>query len=212
MTTDYGDRNLGDSLTIFWQTVDRLGRPAPATSLVLAVYKDDDAGEETISITDDADGYDFLLGLTKKKIDLTAGSFYESGHDYTVVVKSGTLANESLEGYPIATFSIENRQGAFFGIRGKVVGDGTTVAPNSTTYFWTDLTLPADTNDYANQTVLWTSGNLKGLVYFIDSSGFSGNGSGGPPPPSTHNFTMQYAMAEVPANDDTFLVLGSKGD
>ena len=77
---------------------------------------------------------------------------------------------------------------------------GTAGNPRSPTSFEANgLTARAE-DWYANQTLLWTNGNLDGLAFFITASSAD----------STPILTVQ-AMPEAPADTDTFTILGTKG-
>lgn len=75
----------------------------------ISVYKDDGTGESTTGVTLTAD-FDSRTGLNNVKIDTSAdGTFYAAGHDFSVVITTGTVGGTSVVGYTVGTFSINNR-------------------------------------------------------------------------------------------------------
>jgi hypothetical protein len=101
-----GDISVNQS--IFWLFPTQVS--GVLTSLVggvLSVYKDDVTTETTTGPTLTAD-FDGRTGLNSVKI-ATTDAFYAAGHDYTVVITTGTVGGASAVGYVVGTFSIQNR-------------------------------------------------------------------------------------------------------
>ena len=79
------------------------GSPAPAVS----VYRDDSTGQSTVGVSLTLD-FDGLTGLNHVTIDTSAdGTFYAAGHDFFVIITTGTVDGTSVVGMPIGEFSIE---------------------------------------------------------------------------------------------------------
>jgi hypothetical protein len=85
---------------------------APTTlsgSPAISVYKDDGTTESTAGITLTVD-HDSRTGMNQVKIDTSAdGTFYAAGHDFQIVITTGTVGGTSAVGYVIGEFSINNR-------------------------------------------------------------------------------------------------------
>ncbi len=90
------------------------GAPITSASLVLSVYKDDGVTQSTSGITTTfLTGFDGVVGLVSVKIDTSAdGTFYAAGHDFSVVVTTGTADSVSIVGEVVGYFSIANRSAA----------------------------------------------------------------------------------------------------
>jgi hypothetical protein len=73
----------------------------------LSVYKDDSVTQTTTGVTLTVD-LDSVTGLHSVKI-VTTDAFYAVGHDYSVVITTGTVGGVSAVGYVVGAFSIENR-------------------------------------------------------------------------------------------------------
>ena len=203
---DLGDRREDDvinfGITFYGQTGSPKD-PEPAPAIDLAVFKDDDEDDKSVEgialQTHDSTNMDGLVRIT---LTLTH-AFYTPGSDYFLVLTAGEVDNVNLTGVCVATFSIVNRVTLpFVGIDGAV--DTATLA-SSTTVFETDLTEASD-DHYNDQALVWGAGATNaGLTFFItDSQGTTAN---------TNNkvkLTVQ-TMPNAPADDDTFVILGTKG-
>lgn len=77
-------------------------------SPALSIYKDDSTSTETTTGITLLVDYDGLTGLNNVKVN-TSGSFYAVGHDYSVIITTGTIGGVSAIGYVVGSFSIENR-------------------------------------------------------------------------------------------------------
>ena len=79
-----------------------------AGSASLAVYKDDGTTEDTGDITLAVD-FDSVTGLHNFKIDTSQdGTFYATGHTFSVVIDAGTVDSVSQVGMLIYTFRLGN--------------------------------------------------------------------------------------------------------
>jgi hypothetical protein len=121
--------NIASQQTLyFFFTTNALGVPTTlAGTPVLSVYKDDGTTQTTTGPTLVAD-FDGVTGLNSVKI-VTTNAFYATGHDYSVVITTGTVGGVSAVGYVVGTFSIQNRyvDANIKSINGvTVVGDGST--------------------------------------------------------------------------------------
>lgn len=207
---DLGDRREDDiinfGITFYGQT----GTPKdPETdpAIAFAMFKDDDDSDKTTEgiafATHDSTNMDGLVRITLDLADTQDPRFYTPGSDYFLVLTAGEVDNVNLAGVCVATFSIVNRVTLpFVGIDGAV--DTATLA-SSTTVFETDLTEASD-DHYNDQALVWGAGATNaGLTFFItDSQGTTAN---------TNNkvkLTVQ-TMPNAPADDDTFVILGTKG-
>ncbi len=87
------------------------GAPITSANLVISVYKDDSTTQSTAGITTTfLTGFDNLVGLVSVKIDTSQdGTFYAAGHDFSVVVTTGTADSVSIVGEVVGYFSIQNR-------------------------------------------------------------------------------------------------------
>jgi hypothetical protein len=119
--------NIASQQTLYFTfTTNALGVPTTlAGTPVLSVYKDDGTTQTTTGPTLVAD-FDGVTGLNSVKI-VTTNAFYATGHDYSVVITTGTVGGVSAVGYVVGTFSIQNRyvDANIKSINGvTVVGDG----------------------------------------------------------------------------------------
>ena len=73
----------------------------------LYVFKDDSTTQTQTGTTLVVD-LDGVTGLNSVKIQ-TTDAFYAVGHDYSVVIATGTVGGVSAIGYVVGAFSIENR-------------------------------------------------------------------------------------------------------
>ncbi len=87
------------------------GAPITSANLVMSVYKDDSTTQSTAGITTTfLTGFDNVVGLVSVKIDTSQdGTFYAAGHDFSVVVTTGTADSVSIVGEVVGYFSIQNR-------------------------------------------------------------------------------------------------------
>ncbi len=90
------------------------GTPITSALLAVSVYKDDNTTESTTGITTTfSSGFDGVAGLVSVKIDTSAdGTFYATGHDFSIVVTGGTSDGVSIIGEVVGYFSIANRSAA----------------------------------------------------------------------------------------------------
>jgi len=113
MSRQLGNLFAGQTLTFLFPTANPNGHAvAPTTPGDVYVYKDDDATESNAGVTY-TPSFDGVAGINLVKID-TGNEFYETGHDYSVVLV-GAVVPGVLGCGPVtintmlAEFSIENR-------------------------------------------------------------------------------------------------------
>jgi len=108
-----GDFIADQAIYFMWNTMDSTGASITRSGDgVLSVYKDNSDGSSfdqtqvTTGITNDED-VDGITGVHSCCIT-TTNAWYETGHDYVVVLSGSTIDGESVNAV-IAHFSIENR-------------------------------------------------------------------------------------------------------
>jgi len=207
---DLGDRRTGDDFSFMFTTYGQTGSPQNAIAspaINIGCYRGFGNGvaasdDENITGFSQPAIHDSRPGLYRVDVDMDDNpgdvTFFVAGHDYFFVVREGTVDNVDLEGICIATFSIANRATLpFVGIDGTV-DDETT--PSGTAFSCTGVAGNKALNFYENQTVLFTSGTLKGLAHFITES--------------TDDAIVELTVQEMPnapVVGDTFVILGTKG-
>jgi len=103
-----GDYKEDATVYFGWGTNDKNGASITrSTDGDIIIYKDDDVGGTQAGVTDVED-WNSKTGIHNCKIDLNASSFYESGHDYSVILSGAVIDGETVNAV-LATFSIENR-------------------------------------------------------------------------------------------------------
>jgi hypothetical protein len=103
---DLGDRRAGS--TVHFPFLTQIGGvPTAATSLAIGVHKNM-SGTPTTSGVSLVTAFGSNTGLYLVKIDLSQ-SFYATQNDFSVVITAGNVSGNTLVGYPLATFSVENR-------------------------------------------------------------------------------------------------------
>ncbi len=106
--------NIATSQILYFHFTTRqfsTGAPITSANLVMSVYKDDSTTQSTAGITTTfLTGFDNVVGLVSVKIDTSQdGTFYAAGHDFSVVVTTGTADSVSIVGEVVGYFSIQNR-------------------------------------------------------------------------------------------------------
>jgi len=107
--------NLGDfpsQQTVYLMTNAHKGDGTPidgAGGLAVSVYKDDNTTEYASGTDITLTGpFDSRTGFISVKV-VTTNAFFAAGHDYFIVVTTGTVDSISVVSYVLAAFSIENR-------------------------------------------------------------------------------------------------------
>lgn len=76
---------------------------------VIKIYKDASTTESTSGVSLTAD-FDSITGLNHVSIDTsTDATFYATGHDFQIVVTTGTVSGQSVAGTVVGRFSLGNR-------------------------------------------------------------------------------------------------------
>jgi len=97
------------TLNTKFTTVNGSGVPTQlAGTPAISVYKANGTTQTTAGITLSVD-FDSVTGLNNVLIDLSADAFYATGNDYQIVITTGTVDGNSVVGYVVGEFSIENR-------------------------------------------------------------------------------------------------------
>lgn len=106
-----GDYFAGDTVHFKFTTQNGYGVPtALAGTPVVKIYKNGtDSTETTTGVTLTA-SFDSVTGLNHVAVDTSAdGTFYAAGSDFQAVITTGTVDSQSVVGYVVAEFSIQNR-------------------------------------------------------------------------------------------------------
>lgn len=108
MASYHGDISLGDTIDIKFTTVSS-GIPTQlAGSPVVSAYVDNGTTEITAGITLSVD-FDSRTGLNNVRVVASSGNGFTSGSNVSLVITTGTVNGESVVGYEVGSFSIENR-------------------------------------------------------------------------------------------------------
>lgn len=120
--------NLGDFFTsdVPYRSFVSLNANGLPTSLggspAFKVMKDDGTSQSSAGVTFVAD-LGGVVGTNSVKVDTSAdGTFYAAGHDFFIVATSGTADGQSIIGYIIALFSIQNRTALRPTTKGRTLG------------------------------------------------------------------------------------------
>lgn len=109
--TYLGDFHKGATVHHKFTTVNTT--PVPATlagSPVVSCYEDNSTTQTTAGITLTVD-FDSVTGMHHIAVD-TSNAAYSRLKDYQIVLTAGTVGGNSVAGYVLATFSIDNRMGS----------------------------------------------------------------------------------------------------
>lgn len=105
----HGDIELGDTIDLYFTTVDTSGVPATLSGTpVVSAYEDNGTTEITAGITLTAD-FDTRTGLNQVRVVAASASGYEKGKAYSLVITTGTVGGASVVGYVVGSFSIQQR-------------------------------------------------------------------------------------------------------
>jgi hypothetical protein len=105
-----GDYAVGATVHLALNTSDLDAAPITLGGTpAVHVYRSDGTTEDDSGITLTTD-YDSRTGLHRVAIDMSAdGTFYAGGHDYFVVITTGTVDGVSVVGKCVGHFSVMNR-------------------------------------------------------------------------------------------------------
>jgi hypothetical protein len=104
-----GDYAPASTVSFTFTTIN-VGAPTTlAGTPAISVYKGSNTAESTTGVSLTAD-YDSRTGLNLVSIDTSAdGTFYAAGNDFNCVITTGTVGGNSVVGYTIGSFSLNNR-------------------------------------------------------------------------------------------------------
>ncbi len=106
----YGDKNPGDSIVFYFNTVSQSNAPITLVGGTVSVYKDGGATESTAGVTLSTD-FDGKTGHHKVVITTASdGTFYSAGSDFEAFLSAGTVDGVDYTGFGLEQFSIQNRQ------------------------------------------------------------------------------------------------------
>lgn len=138
----HGDIRLGDTIHFKFTTVSTAGAPTTlAGTPSISVYPGSSTtqlGPATVAspangITPVID-FDGVTGMHHVTIEATSGNGYATATNYEVMISAGTVGGQSVAGYIIGSFSIENRSALMPATAGRMLvvdanglGDANTV-------------------------------------------------------------------------------------
>jgi hypothetical protein len=109
MSQYYGDIDLGDTIQWLFTTVNTSGVPTILTgSPTATAYTDGGITQSATGVTLTAD-FDGVTGLNLMSVVATSGNGFASGENIEIVLDAGTVGGNSVVGYAVGSFSIENR-------------------------------------------------------------------------------------------------------
>lgn len=105
----HGDIALGDSIDIKFTTVNSSGVPTTlAGTPVVSAYVDNGTTEITAGVTLTVD-FDAVTGLHNVRVVASGGNGFATGTNVQLVITTGTVDGNSVVGYVVGSFSIEDR-------------------------------------------------------------------------------------------------------
>ena len=145
-----GDFRTGVTITDQFPTLYSGTLTTLAGTPSLACYKDGSTTESTAGLTLTVD-FDGKTGINHISLDTSAdGTFYAAGSNFRVVIAAGTVGGASVIGFPVISFSLENRSALMPTTAGRtalVAADGS-ISPN-----WADVKSPTTTVALSGTTV-----------------------------------------------------------
>ena len=110
-----GDILLGDTIDVKFTTVSTTGVPTTlAGSPVVSAYVGNGTTEITAGITLTVD-FDSRTGMHNVRVVASSGNGFATANNVDLVITAGTVGGNSVVGYVIGNFSIENRSAARVG-------------------------------------------------------------------------------------------------
>lgn len=142
-----GDFTLGDTLDMKFTTVNSSGIPTTlGGSPVVSAYVGNGTTEITAGITLTTD-FDSRTGLNNVRVVASSGNGFATATNVQLVITTGTVGGDSVVGYVIASFSIENRKAYALGVQAKADVNAEVVDTlNVDTYAEPGQETPAATN------------------------------------------------------------------
>jgi hypothetical protein len=121
-----GDFLIGATVDFKFTTVDDAGLPATLSGTpVVSAYPNNGTTEITAGVTLTVD-FDAKTGLNHVRIVASEANGYARGTDYELVITAGTSGGDSIVGYTVGSFSVENRWPLNKAVGRFVVGTGST--------------------------------------------------------------------------------------
>lgn len=109
MSQYYGDIALGDTVQWLFTTVNSSGVPTVLTGTPTATaYTDGGLTQSATGVTLTA-SFDGVTGLNLISVVASSGNGFASGENIEIVLAAGTVDGNSVVGYAVGSFSIENR-------------------------------------------------------------------------------------------------------
>jgi hypothetical protein len=121
-----GDFLIGATVDFKFTTVDDAGLPATLSGTpAVSAYPNNGTTEITAGVTLTVD-FDAKTGLNHVRIVASEANGYARGTDYELVITAGTSGGDSIVGYTVGSFSVENRWPLNKAVGRFVVGTGST--------------------------------------------------------------------------------------
>jgi len=109
MSQYYGDIQLGDTVQWLFTTVDGSGVPTILTgSPTATAYTDGGVTQSATGVTLTAN-FDGVTGLNLMVVVASSGNGFAAGENIEIVLDAGTVDSNTVVGYAVGSFSVENR-------------------------------------------------------------------------------------------------------
>jgi len=109
MSQYYGDIQLGDTIQWLFTTVNTTPVPTVLTgSPTATAYTDGGLTQSATGVTITAD-FDSVVGLNLISVVATSGNGFAAGENIEIVLTAGTVGGNTVIGYAVGSFSVENR-------------------------------------------------------------------------------------------------------
>lgn len=109
MSQYYGDVQLGDTIQWLFTTVDASGVPTILTgSPTATAYTDGGTTQSATGVTLTAN-FDGVTGLNLMSVVASSGNGFAAGENIEIVLDAGTVDSNTVVGYAVGSFSVENR-------------------------------------------------------------------------------------------------------
>jgi hypothetical protein len=166
-----GDFLIGATVDFKFTTVDDAGLPATLSGTpVVSAYPNNGTTEITAGVTLTVD-FDAETGLNHVRVVASEANGYARGTDYELVITAGTSGGDSIAGYTVGSFSVENRWPLNKAVGRFVVGSSATTTSIPTT----SCTPPgASENQFVGCVIIFdadtTTPELRGQRSFIQAA------------------------------------------
>lgn len=109
MSENHGDIQLGDTIQWLFTTVDGSGVPTILTgSPTATAYTDGGTTQSATGVTLTAN-FDGVTGLNLMVVVASSGNGFAAGENIEIVLDAGTVDSNTVVGYAVGSFSVENR-------------------------------------------------------------------------------------------------------